>query len=112
MAVRRKEGEIMEGEWEFPGGKIQDGEDPEQTVIREIKEELEICIIPEEPFRPFDYEYPRFYIRLYPYRCRWISGTVRMHVHDECRWLDKNEMGKVNWSEADQALINEIKDLI
>ena len=112
MAVRRKEGQKMAGEWEFPGGKIRDGESPEETIVREIREELEIGIIPEEALPRIEYEYPEFFIRLYPFNCRWVNGTIKMHVHDKCQWLDRNELFKLKWSKADQELITHIKDLL
>jgi 8-oxo-dGTP diphosphatase len=112
LAVRRKKGENMAGQWEFPGGKIRAGESPGETLIREILEELEIKILPDEPLPPVEYDYPEFSIRLMPFRCKWLKGTIEMHVHDQCKWLTVSELDSLNWSKADLVVVEMIKGKI
>ena len=110
LAFRRKTGEKMAGKWEFPGGKIRQGETPDQSIIREIREELDLEILPEKSFPPIEHEYPEFLIKLFPYLCRWEKGELRLHVHDECRWLDKTELESLDWSDADRAVLALMKN--
>ena len=105
LAVRRKKGERMEGLWEFPGGKIMEKETPEESLIREIREELLIGITPELRLETVDFEYKEFRIRLIPFQCQWDSSPITLTVHDRFEWLAPGELKKVNWSGADLVLV-------
>lgn len=108
LAVRRKTGEKMAGLWEFPGGKIKNNETPEQGLIREIKEELDISVTPEYPLPAIDYEYPEFHIRLIPFRCIWNTGKIRLKVHDRYQWLFPDDLTGLDWSQADIRIVDAI----
>lgn len=77
--------------WEFPGGKIQEGEHPEVALIREIFEELNIGIAVEVALEPVDYQYPGKVIRLMPYLCRWTSGEMELMEHNDSLWIEPKE---------------------
>lgn len=74
-------------QWEFPGGKIHEGETAVDALIREISEELQIVISVEKQLEPVEFRYPGKDIRLIPFLCRWISGDIFLHVHYSYRWI-------------------------
>ena len=108
LAVKRKEGEHMAGKWEFPGGKIMDHELPEKSIIREIKEELNIAIEVADLLTTIDFEYTDFFIHLMAFKCLWIRGNIRLTVHDQYQWLPVIELPTLNWSEADAGIVKEL----
>jgi 8-oxo-dGTP diphosphatase len=99
-----KRSEIMQlpGKWEFPGGKTEQGELPEDCIKREIREELgiEIEIIEKLPAKKHNYS-PGFHFELVPFRCRQVEGILEPGEHEEVRWLAKEELRKLNWAAAD-----------
>jgi 8-oxo-dGTP diphosphatase len=78
--------------WEFPGGKIQEGEIPEEALIREILEELNIFISVEMALHPVEYQYPGKVIRLMPYLCRWSSGEIELSEHNDSLWIEPGDV--------------------
>ncbi len=110
LAVRRKEGENMAGKWEFPGGKIKNDELPENSIIREIQEELAIRIIPQVQLLPVNHEYAEFKIHLIPYRCKLLSGNISLRVHDRFRWLLPGDYYTLNWCDADRIIVKQLSD--
>lgn len=87
--------------WEFPGGKIEDGETPEKCVSREIKEELniEIEIIKSLPINV--HSYSTITIKLIPFICKFIGGEITLKEHSDFRWFNPNELLDLNWADAD-----------
>ena len=111
FCCKRGPGKANEGYWEFPGGKVEDNETHEETIIREIKEELKSIIEPIEYVGVSNYEYTNmapykdFSITMYGYRCKLISGNLELTEHTESRWCTKEEMRKMNFAPADKPFL-------
>ena len=108
LATQRGYGEF-EGKWEFPGGKIEPGESPEEALKREIEEELNIGISIEEFLCTTEYDYPSFHLTMHSYLCRITSGTIELREHKSARWLTASELGNVTWLPADIEVVERIK---
>lgn len=117
-AVIRKENEIFctqrgygdfKGYWEFPGGKIEDGETPQEALIREIKEELDVDISVGNMIKTIEYDYPEFHLSMDCFWCELVSGEIELKEHEDAKWLDKNNIDSVDWLPADLDLINSLK---
>lgn len=94
--------------WEFPGGKIEEGETAEECIIREIKEELCISIKIVETLSPITHQYSKDkIIKLIPFICLYISGEIKLTEHEDFCWLDKSELANLDWAEADVPILNE-----
>jgi len=108
LAARRKEGSHMAGYWEFPGGKIESGETPEECLQRELREELNI----ESKIGPFFaescYDYGTKQIRLLSYFVDYIDGIFTLNDHDEIRWLHVNQLHSLQWAPADIPLVEKL----
>jgi 8-oxo-dGTP diphosphatase len=93
--------------WEFPGGKIEVGESPEQCLHRELMEELGISVVIESALSPTCHSYPDFTVTLYPFTCRLADGTLTRHEHHELRWVPPRQMPELDWATADLPIIAE-----
>lgn len=107
-ATRRGYGEFK-GLWEFPGGKREEGETGEDTIIREIKEELDVDIKVEKFLTTVEYQYPEFYLIMDNYLCSIENGKLELTVHDDAKWLSLNELDSVQWLKADVLVVESIK---
>lgn len=87
--------------WEFPGGKIEEGETFEQTLTRELHEELEIDVKINNFFYQVEHDYPDFHLSMAVYDCTLISKELKMNVHKGIKWLYPTEMMTLDWAEAD-----------
>lgn len=111
FATQRGYGEYKDG-WEFPGGKIEPGETPEEAIVREIMEELDADIEPVKLIDTVEYDYPGFHLSMDCYLCRLKSENIVLKEHEAARWLDKSSLYDVEWLPADMGLIEKIKTLL
>jgi 8-oxo-dGTP diphosphatase len=93
--------------WEFPGGKIDDGESPEECLKRELVEELGVEISVGEPLPATTHTYMTFTVTLYPFLCTIVSGKIALHEHSAMVWLPTEELHNLDWAEADWPVIKE-----
>ena len=107
LCTQRSEAMSMPLKWEFPGGKIDEGESPEECLKRELIEELGIKASVGQPLPATTYHYPSFSVTLYPFICEIISGEITLHEHGAMVWLASEELHKLDWAEADWPIIDE-----
>ena len=104
FATQRGYGEFKDY-WEFPGGKMEPGESPEEALKREIWEELETRIVVERLVTTIEYDYPTFHLTMHCFWCHVESGSLTLKEHEAARWLDRNNLQTVNWLPADLQLL-------
>ena len=107
FATQRGYGEFKDG-WEFPGGKIEEGETPQEALKREIMEELDTEISVGELIDTIEYDYPTFHLSMDCFWCEVIKGNLVLKEAEDAKWLKKNELDKVDWLPADVELIGKI----
>ena len=107
FATARGYGEYK-GQWEFPGGKIEIGETPQQALIREIEEELAAKIAVGELIDTVEYDYPAFHLSMQCYWCEVIEGQLTLLEAEDGRWLSRGELQEVSWLPADRSIIGTI----
>ena len=108
IATQRGYGEFKDG-WEFPGGKIEPGETPEEAIVREIKEELDTEVEVIELLDTVEYDYPNFHLSMGCFICKIKSGDLVLKEHEAAKWLTKDTLGSVEWLPADMGLVREIE---
>ena len=96
--------------WEFPGGKIDAGETPEEALRREVKEELDTEIAVGELFTTINYDYPTFHITMHCYLCTIENGSLTLLEHEAAKWLSLDQLDSVTWLPADQIVIAELQN--
>ena len=111
FATQRGYGEFKDG-WEFPGGKMEQGETPQQALEREIKEELETEIEVGELLETVEYDYPTFHLTMHCFICTIKSGDLVLKEHEAAKWLTKETLDSVDWLPADKGLIEKIRDIL
>lgn len=107
LAAQRSELMSMPLKWEFPGGKIHEGESPEECLLREIKEELDVIIAIKGALSPVTWEYADFTVTLHPFICEIMDGRITLHEHSAIKWLRLDELCSLDWPEADMPVIEE-----
>lgn len=111
FATQRGYGEFQGG-WEFPGGKIEEGETKEEALKREIREELDTEIQVGEHVYTVEYDYPNFHLTMDCYFCTVLSGNLTLKEHQDGKWLTKETLDTVDWLPADLGLIAYLKEKI
>lgn len=95
--------------WEFPGGKMEGEETPEDALKKEIWEELETKIVIEQLITTVEYDYPKFHLTMHCFWCHVDSGSLTLKEHEAARWLQRDELDSVEWLPADKIVIEEIR---
>ena len=111
FATQRGYGEFKDL-WEFPGGKIEEGETPEQALAREISEELATKISVGEKLITVEYDYPNFHLSMQCFLCTIISGKLELLEHENSKWLTKEELKSVKWLPADELILEKLRALL
>lgn len=101
LACRKKPGKPLEGHWEFPGGKIEPGETPEQALAREIREELNLIAEIGQKVTTTTYQYDFATIELTTFYCTLVDGDLRLTDHDDTKWVSSTEAAHLTWAPAD-----------
>ena len=109
FATQRGYGEFKGG-WEFPGGKIEEGETPQEALKREIMEELDTEIEVGELIDTIEYDYPDFHLSMGCYWCSVVSGNLVLKEHEAARWLTKDKLRSIEWLPADIILVDIIQE--
>lgn len=109
FATQRSYGDYKDG-WEFPGGKIEPGETPEQAIVREIQEELQMTIEVDRHIVNVAYDYPKFHLEMACFLCHITDGTPRLLEHEAAKWLRPAEIDSVDWLPADVLVVDALKE--
>ena len=108
FATQRGYGEWKDW-WEFPGGKVEAGESPEEALKREIREELSTDICIDRFLCTVEYDYPQFHLTMHCYICSLLTEALHLNEHEDARWLITDELDSVNWLPADVMVIERLK---
>lgn len=111
FATQRGYGEFKD-QWEFPGGKIEEGESEEEALKREIMEELNTSIIVEKKINTIEYDYPSFHLTMSIFWCSIEEGELTLVEHEAALWLEKESLDSVSWLPADLIIIPKIKEYL
>jgi 8-oxo-dGTP diphosphatase len=107
LAAQRSAAMTLPLKWEFPGGKIEIDESPQECLIREMKEELGITVFIDAALSPTTYNYPDFTVTLYPFTCRQAGGVMTMYEHHALKWIEPQRMPELDWAAADLPVVSE-----
>ncbi len=111
FATQRGYGDFKDW-WEFPGGKMEAGETPEEALKREIREELSTEISVDEFLCTVEYDYPKFHLTMHCYLCSLMTDSLHLNEHEAAKWLTKDELDGVKWLPADVEVVEVIKSKI
>lgn len=108
FATQRGYGDCKDG-WEFPGGKMEPSETPQQALARELREELAVEVDVDEFICTVDYDYPKFHLTMHCFYCTVISGELKLLEHEAARWLSASQLRDVDWLPADIEVVKAIE---
>lgn len=112
LIAQRSPGDKLAGKWEFPGGKIEPGETPEECLKREIREELDVDIEVLDYFGESIYAYHSGTIKLMAFWCQWMSGKFTLNVHSQTAWVNSHELDLYDFAPADIPLVEKLKSVL
>ncbi|WP_379163569.1 (deoxy)nucleoside triphosphate pyrophosphohydrolase [Paenibacillus sp. sgz5001063] len=110
LIARRREGKSQAGLWEFPGGKLEAGEEVPDCLRRELMEEMSIDILPYAAFGVNEHDYDGFQIRLIAWEAEYLAGPIRLSDHDDARWVSVNELEGFAFAPADIPFVHRLLD--
>ena len=111
FATQRGYGQ-WQGWWEFPGGKIESGECPQEALVREIREELDAEIEVGDLLETVEWNYPNFHLTMHCFICSLTSESMHLNEHEAATWLTKETLHSVKWLPADEGILSKIETLI
>lgn len=109
FATQRGYGDFKDG-WEFPGGKIEPGETPQEALRREIKEELDVEVLVGDLLETVEYDYSNFHLTMHCFFCTMQAGEVVLKEHEAAKWLTAQTLDSVKWLPADEGLIEKLRE--
>jgi 8-oxo-dGTP diphosphatase len=112
LAAQRSGSMSMPLKWEFPGGKILEGESSEVCLTRELIEEMGIHVAVDNSLLPTTHHYPTFTVTLFPFVCSIRSGTITLHEHAAVTWLPPDDLSSLDWAEADRPVLESYRDFL
>ena len=112
LAAQRSGSMSLPLKWEFPGGKIKEGESPEDCLSRELIEEMGIQPAVGRPLPPSTHHYDEFTVTLFPFICSIRSGDIKLHEHAAATWLPPGDLSSLDWAEADMPVLNSYRDFL
>ena len=111
FATQRGYGEFK-GWWEFPGGKMEPGESPQEALKREIREELDAEVEVRELLETVEWDYPNFHLTMHCFICSLLSESLHLNEHEAASWLTYETLRSVKWLPADEILLDRVADLL
>ena len=112
LCMQRDKGkyDYVSFKWEFPGGKIEEGETNEQALKRELLEEMDLDVIVGIYFCDVEYTYPDFKITMFCYKCNTKDLDFKLNIHKDCKWLEKSELNIIDWAPADMPIVKKLME--
>ena len=111
FATQRGYGDFKGG-WEFPGGKLEPGESPQQCIVREIREELATVVKAEKTLGVVEYDYPAFHLTMHCLLCSVVSGDLMLLEHEDAKWLTREMLYSVDWLPADRLILDRLLSIL